>query len=119
MLVYHLQKRAVHISIPKTRRLKKINFGSSTVMSLCHTYMKRSENVSVGLVSTSTRRGHVEFGTFIVATGADGEIGLNAVSFVEHACIHCSSNGYFHVITENPIDSSLSIWTFNPEFAKV
>ena len=62
MLVYHLQKRAVHISIPKTRRLKK-NFGSSTVMSLCHTYMKRSENVSVGLVSTSTRRGNVEFGT--------------------------------------------------------
>ena len=48
---------------------------------------------------------------FIVATGADGKIGLNAGSFVEHACIHCPSNGYFHVITENPIDSSLKVGT--------
>ena len=48
---------------------------------------------------------------FIVAADADGEIGLNAGSFVEHACIHCPSNGYFHVITENPIDSSLKVST--------
>ena len=44
-----------------------------------------------------------------MATDTDGEIGLNARPFVEHTRINCPSNGYIHVITEDPVDSGLDI----------
>ena len=110
IITSHFKNKTLYIS-PLTMSLNQLIKQSffklnkiQTLGPMCS--IERSLTQTYDIVTSYQLQAH-----FIVATGADGEIGLNAGSFVEHACIHCSSNGYFHVITENPIDSSLKIGT--------